>query len=385
MRSKKTITVITMLLLSAALVFAASAESLYADFQTAVAASDVQAAIDAWDKLQDQIDDERQDAYKDIDKARDKNDRQLYASAAAELRRLNSYTITPEDSDALLTAMLNGDSVDDSHTAWLYENSASYHPVLTLSAQTNNEGYSQTYRRSFSMTPGSQITLPSSTNVSARHAGVLAGWGLTPDEVTYQPGQTISMPATDQTLYAVFTNEVTFTDGDNVTSVTDVAEGDVISVPAPSVPEGAIFDGWYDEYSGLYLAPDETSYTVQGSGASFRALYISAEASELSSGNYSTDSIPSNVQIPLSAALVNTGTEDLHDVSVTVTSDSQYARLLNTNAFLRSFPAGGSVTMRGTQLVVSADCPSGTAIPVTVTMTDNEGNSFTSSFTLTAR
>ena len=81
------------------------------------------------------------------------------------------------------------------------------------------------------------------------------------------------MPATDQTLYAVFTNEVTFTDGDNVTSVTDVAEGDVISVPAPSVPEGAIFDGWYDEYSGLYLAPDETSYTVQGSGASFRALY----------------------------------------------------------------------------------------------------------------
>ena len=101
-----------MLLLSAALVFAASAESLYADFQTAVAASDVQAAIDAWDKLQNQIDDERQDAYKDIDKARDKNDRQLYASAAAELRRLNSYAITPEDSDALLTAMLNGDSVD---------------------------------------------------------------------------------------------------------------------------------------------------------------------------------------------------------------------------------------------------------------------------------
>ena len=306
MRSKKTITVITMLLLSAALVFAASAESLYADFQTAVAASDVQAAIDAWDKLQDQIDDERQDAYKDIDKARDKNDRQLYASAAAELRRLNSYAITPEDSDALLTAMLNSDSVDDSQTAWLYENSASYHPVqtawlyensasyhpvLTLSAQTNNEGYSQTYRRCFSMAPGSQITLPSSTNVSARHAGVLAGWGLTPDEVTYQPGQTISMPATDQTLYAVFTNEVTFTDGDNVTSVTDVAEGDVISVPAPSVPEGAIFDGWYDEYSGLYLAPDETSYTVQGSGASFRALYISAEASELSSGNYSTDSM----------------------------------------------------------------------------------------------
>ena len=101
-----------MLLLSAALVFAASAESLYADFQTAVAASDVQAAIDAWDKLQDQIDDERQDAYKDIDKARDKNDRQLYASAAAELRRLNSYTITPEDSDALLTACLTV-------TAWM--------------------------------------------------------------------------------------------------------------------------------------------------------------------------------------------------------------------------------------------------------------------------
>lgn len=388
MRKGRITTTIALMLLSASLMFAADAESLYSDFHQAVDNGDVAQAIEAYDDLQDRIAKEADDIRHDIDKAVDKHDGRLYASSIQALRKLGSYSIKKEDSDALLTAIVNSDSPDAAQWAqWLYENSRYYHPTLTLSTDISQDGYRSSYRRTVSVAPGSEVTLPDSTGGDTSRTGVLTGWGITPDEVTYESGETITMPYTDQTLFAVYTSRVSFEDGDgdNVTTYDDVSEGDVVDIPAPAAQGEAIFEGWYDRSSGQYLSPDETQYTVRGMGADFTALYSKLEAKEISTGHWNTGAIPTGTQIPLTFTLANSGTEDEDGIQVTVSSDSAYARLMNTSAYVRSMDAGDVRTLKGVLLVVDSECPSGQEIPVTVTMSDDDGAVFTSTFTLTTR
>ena len=139
MRKGRITTTIALMLLSASLMFAADAESLYSDFHQAVDNGDVAQAI--------------------IDKAVDKHDGRLYASAIQALRKLGSYSIGKEDSDALLTAIVNSDSPDAAQWAqWLYKNSRHYHPTLTLSTDISQDGYRSSYRRTVSVAPGSEVT-----------------------------------------------------------------------------------------------------------------------------------------------------------------------------------------------------------------------------------
>ena len=388
MKLRKTVSFIAVLALTASIAFAASVQDLYTDFTSAVDGGDVAGAIEAYDRMQEALEDERSSIGKDISKAIDKNDRVLYRNAVSDLRSLDAYTLTSADTDALLTAIVNSDSGDASQwAAWLYDNSRYYNPTLTLTTDVSGTGYRQSYRRSFSAQPGTEITLPSSMDVNPSAAGVLTGWGITPDEATYAPGETITMPYTDQTLFAIYSSRVVFNNdetGDN-TVFTDVADGDVVEVPTPPDLEGAIFEGWYDRLSGQYIAPGETEYTVRGMGARFEALYVKLEASELECGHYDVNRIPTGVQLSLTFTLSNSGSEDLSGVSITVSSDSEYARLMNTEAYMRNMYAGQDYTLTGTRLVVSRDCPSGSQLPVTVTMTDSEGRSFTSTFTLTVK
>ena len=164
-----------------------------------------------------------------------------------------------------------------------------------------------------------------------------------------------------------------------------MSEGDVVDIPAPAAQDDAIFEGWYDRSSGQYLSPDETQYTVRGMGADFTALYSKLEAKEISTGHWNTGAIPTGTQIPLTFTLANSGTEDEDGIQVTVSSDSAYARLMNTSAYVRSMDAGDVRTLKGVLLVVDSECPSGQEIPVTVTMSDDDGAVFTSTFTLTTR
>lgn len=387
---RKALSALLILLITVPALFAASAQDLYEDFQAAVTAGSVQEAVDAYGNMQDKVAKEMEDLQDDLDKAIQKNDRQLYANTRADMRELSSYRLSKADTDALLTAIVNSGSDQAAQWAkWLYENSAYYHPVLTLTTSVSGEGYSRSYTRSVSVAPGNEVTLPTNEQLggNASVAGVLTGWGITPDEVLYAPGETITMPYTDQTLYAIYSSQVSFTDSYTNDSKTfsDVADGDVIEVPAPASLEGAIFEGWYDPTSGQYLSPEDTEYTVRGMGAAFQALYIKAEASELNCGYYDITSIPVSTQVPLTFTLSNSGTEDLYDVDIKVSSDSEQVTLMNTSAHLRTMRAGEDYVLRGTKLVVSSDCASGTQLPITVTMTDGDGNSFTSTFTLTVK
>ena len=203
------------MILCAGLIFASGAQSLYNDFETAVRNGDVSGAIEAYSSLNDQIAKEKENIQKSIEKAFDKHDRELYRNAMNDLRNLSTYSISREDTDALLTAIVNSDSSEAGQWAeWLYENSSYYHPVLTFSTDISSDGYAQSYRRSISVAPGSDVTLPDSSSFSTNTmaSGVLTGWGLTPDEVIYEAGETIKMPYTDQTLYAVYKAQVVFSD-----------------------------------------------------------------------------------------------------------------------------------------------------------------------------
>lgn len=389
MKTRRIISSLIILMLSAGLVFASSAQALQEEFEAAASSGEIEAAIDAHSELEDAIAKEYRSLEKDLEKAIEKNDRQLYYSTRTQMQDLSRLgKISQEDTASLLSAIVNSDSDEAQEWAlWLYENSSYYHPVLTLCADASGDSYSRTYRKSVSYAPGTEVTLPSSAGENARYSGVLIGWGITPDEVTYEPGETILMPYTDQSLYAIFRSQVVFSDSESSddTVFTDVKEGDVIQVPVPSDSQDAIFEGWYDRSSGQYLSAEDTEYTVKGMGASFEALYIKLEADEISTGPYDVTRLPAGVQIPLTFSLTNSGSEDVRDVDITVTCDSSHARLINTEAWLRQMKSGHDYTLKNVILVISQDCPSGEEIPLTVTMEDSDGNTFSSTFTLNVR
>ena len=389
MKTRRIISSLIILMLSAGLVFASSAQALQEEFEAAASSGEIEAAIDAHSELEDAIAKEYRSLEKDLEKAIEKNDRQLYYSTRAQMQDLSRLgKISQEDTASLLSAIVNSDSDEAQEWAlWLYENSSYYHPVLTLCADASGDSYSRTYRKSVSYAPGTEVTLPSSAGENARYSGVLIGWGITPDEVTYEPGETILMPYTDQSLYAIFRSQVVFSDSESSddTVFTDVKEGDVIQVPVPSDSQDAIFEGWYDRSSGQYLSAEDTEYTVKGMGASFEALYIKLEADEISTGPYDVTRLPAGVQIPLTFSLTNSGSEDVRDVDITVTCDSSHARLINTEAWLRQMRSGHDYTLKNVILVISQDCPSGEEIPLTVTMEDSDGNTFSSTFTLNVK
>lgn len=390
MKIRKLITTLALTAACSGMLFAASAKSLYTEFSDAASSGDVQLAIEKYTELGKKVESEADSANKSIEKALKKNNGTLYRNAADELKTLSSYVITPQQSDQLLTAILNEDeSRQSADAAWLYENSYSYSPVLTFSYESSEPGFSFNFSSSISVKPGTEVTPPSSDSISVSTArtGQLAGWGLTPDSNDYAPGETITMPLTSQTLYAQWQSAVSFKDERSSTDVvvTDTEAGSTVTVPQPVAEDGAIFAGWYDSSSGFYIEPGVTEYTVKGKGATFTALWENITVSRLQSGNYDINAIPTGVQIPLSLTISNTGTETVRDLAISVTTDSENATLLNSEAYSRGLQGGRSANMTGVKLVVDKGTASGTVIPITVTVTDSNGNTYSSLFNCTVK
>ena len=80
MHSRKILTTLLVLLLSASFMFAASAQDLHQDFVAAVQSGDVQGAIDSYENLQERVAKDEEDIQRDIQKATDEH--ALYYRAA---------------------------------------------------------------------------------------------------------------------------------------------------------------------------------------------------------------------------------------------------------------------------------------------------------------
>ncbi len=387
MKAKKTILTLFVLIISCTVLFAASSKDLFQEFSDNISSGDLSAAKETYSDLQDKIKSEASSAEKQMEKAYSKGNMELYLEARNEYRDLSGCMITKEQSDALLSMIVEEDAENAGKDAeWLYSISPYYRPTLSLDYSASGDNYSYSYSSSITVKPNSDVTLPDQEALGANsnRLGNLAGWGVTKDSVTYLPGETIKMPLTDQTLYAIWENSVTFKD--EKTGIdeknADVAEGDEIAVPSVSAADdGSVFAGWIDNTSGEYIAPDETVYTVRGSGANFVALYSNLEIKDLKTIPYST--LPENTQVTLTFYVENTGNEDMKNLEVNISSDDEDLSILTDTLYFRRLPAGGSGYV--STKVVYTGSESSRSIPLNISVSDSDGNTWSQAFTVTSK
>ncbi len=389
---------IILAVVSMSLVARPMAEKQYAGIETQILG--LEEAKKAYDSLDEAIVKEREAALKSLNDAVEKQDRASYQRARETLSRLSTYRMSRQQSDALLGELLSLDEGERAEwAAWLAQKSPYWRPTLTLDFSAEGEGYRYSYRQQITQSATSTVTLPSASQIrfSSTHLGILAGWGVTPDEVTYEPGETIAMPYTDQTLYAVYQEGVRFVDERSGIDLT-FTEGD-FTVPIPeSTDSGAIFAGWWDRTTGQ-LITDADTYTAEGKGGFFEALWKQFSIDDVTLLYYTSDKAPKNTQLALGFSYTNGGTIELRGLKATLSSESEYVTLLKSDLVLgRLAPgytatnnsrwattsaqriSGQSNTMR---VVISKDAPSGTAIPLTLTIEDGEGAQWSREFVLT--
>lgn len=405
MKRTRILLMISLLVLVGMAFLAASptAEKQYAALQTSdITATSLEDLRKSIDTLKRAVVREQDEAYKNLTQARAKGDRDAYREAWENLDRLASYQMTSAQTDALLQRILALDEPERSeYAAWLYQTSPHYKPSLTLDFSAEDETYSYRYRQQIRREPGSEITLPDSSQIRLNSArlGVLVGWGLTPDEVTYQPGETITMSYTDQTLYAIYQSGVRFVDDMNKTDI--FFEEGKVEVPTPTSGDAsAIFAGWYDRTTGK-LITDPSTYTVEGKGALFEALWKQLAIEDVTVLYYDRTKLPTNTQIGIGFSYTNTGNVNLTGLKATLSSESEYVRMLKGELQLGRLSAGLSSTnnsrfatkskqaVRGEantfRFIVSDSAPAGTVLPFTLTITNDRGDSWTHAFELTVR
>ena len=320
--------------------------------------------------------------------------KRLYAQAEKNMQKARGAwydmqsagysAMTSDETDEMLSLILSEDEDKKAEdAAWLLENSRYYNPTVSYEWNTSGDNYNFSYSSTKSVIPGEELVLPDkdSINVNNSMSGVLVGWGITPDEVTYEPGATIVAPYTDQTFYAIWESQVVFTDPVTGTEnvVTDVAAGDTISVPVLTEPDDSyVFAGWVDKSTGEYIAPDETDFVLEGNGAVFEALWKNAELSDLEARHYDIAAIPVNTQADLSFVISNKGTEDLRNVKIETTGDDGLT-VLKGNGTVRIVDGGSSVTVQGVKVVgtVAGDHM------LHISAIDRDGDEWSADFTVT--
>ena len=145
--------------------------------------------------------------------------------------------------------------------------------------------------------------------------------------------------------------------------------------------DGSVFIGWYDATTGEFLGPEEEVYKVRGNGAKFSAIYADLAIGNVKTSPYST--LPRNTQVTLSFTVENTGDEDMDNLTVKIESSDASLSVLTDELYFRRLPAGctGSVSTK----VVYTGSESSRSIPLTITVTDENNNSWTESFSLTSK
>jgi hypothetical protein len=344
-------------------------------------------------------------AQEDMAKARQRGSLEAYRSAYGKLVTLSSYAMTKEETEIILGRIMAEEEPNRAkYAAWLYQVSAYYRPKLSIDFSVEGDAYRYSYVQQVSKAPGTEVVLPASDDLrfNTQHTGVLVGWGLAPDTVEYQAGQAIAMPYTDQTLYAIWRKQVTFTDriGDLHVVHEDVAQGDVIEVPAAKAPDDMYrFAGWHDRSTGRVLEGD--TYTVTGNGASFEAAWKKIVVQSVNTIYYGLDRLPGKTQIAVGFSLHNAGNVDASAMEVKLSSDSPYVKLLTDTVGVRSIPVGlyrTNNSARSSQteqaisgeantfrIVIDGQAPSGTVVPLRITVTDRSGEAWSYDFSFTVK
>ena len=394
---KKVFIFCSLLCVSAALLVAApNAERLFRDVEALdYQNQSLENIRSTYDRFDDGLARDVQQARKEMLEAMDKGDLASYRDAYARLEKLKSFRMKSEDSNLLLgRIMAESEPKRGEYASWLYQRSDSYNPILTLDFSAEGENFRYSYRQQIQRSPQAEVILPDYSDLRANSSqvGILKGWGLTPDKLTYKAGETIKMPYTNQTLYAIWDSGVRFVTEGRDTLYEGVAEGSEVVVPTPSTSDdSAIFVGWYDRGSRTLLTDKET-YTVEGKGALFEPIWKSLHIPAVEPLYYPSDALPKRTQLGVGFLLQNRGNLDLkglvatletEDPNVTMLVDKLALGSLSSNRYTTNnsrFSTTSPLAIRGGyntfRFVIADDAPSGSTLSFTLTVTDDRGDSW---------
>lgn len=408
MKHRRTLLIIgIMLMVGSAMLFSSpSAETIRQSIQEMdLSTESIDTVIETFDKLSKQVSVELESAQEDLGKARRAGDLEAYRNAYGRIVTLSSYAMTKAETEMLLARiLLEEEPLRAEHAAWLYRTSSYYRPSLSMDYTIEGPLYRYSYTQQIRKAPGESVTLPEaeSIRVSPARFGVLVGWGLTHEDVEYEPGESITMPYTDQTLYAIWRNQVRFFDVLTQTEAIheDVKDGQVIQVPAVIPPDdGYRFAGWYDTTTGKSIEGD--AVTVKGNGGSYAGHWKKLTVEAVNTIYYGLDRLPVRTQVSVGFSLFNEGTVGLGPLTAHLSSDSPYVTMLTDTVHVRDIPAGkhrtNNANVAGDQqqeisgesntfkLVFDSATPSGSVIPFTIVVQDRNGESWSFDFSFTVK
>jgi hypothetical protein len=349
--------------------------------------------VETYKMLDQQVAKEMEAARNNMVEARKTRNPDAYHESHERIAKLISYGMSWEQTEILYSRITQLNEPAKTYYAnWLYDTSRFYRPSLHVDYSASGEGFKYSFSQKMSQRPGASITLPDSSQIRlpSNHVGILAGWGLEPGRVTYQPGEEISMPYSNQTLYAVWENGIAFTDAlSNVDIVySELNAGSTVIAPVPTTEDDSYrFAGWYDSGTRTLIAPG-SSYTLKGKGATFEGLWKKIQIESAGPINFSAARVPCGTQLQIGFAISNQGNTLSEGLSVEMVSSSPLMTIIRNIVGIGQLPSGvfRSYTNRfGTNtfiVLIQSGTPSGTEIPYALTITDYTGAQWNEEFTL---
>ena len=325
----------------------------------------------AWNYSVESYSSQRTSLRTAMNEAIEKRDVEDYLELRSLYNSLEYPMITKEQTETLTARMLNTESQEekDAMASFLYENSVWYHPTLTFQYSVTNGNFSRSYTRSYSLVPGTKVTVP-----EVKGEGVFLGWSTDGESVAYKSGEEITMPYSDTVLYALFSTGITFKD--SVSGNDTYVEGTEASVPDVVVTEdsGLVFLGWYDQYGNKI--DGDTATVENGRSKEYTALYKGVEIGEASIRYYEDGKIPSSTQVVLSFPIKNIGNTALRNLKVSLSGED--VKVLSS-----SFDATliGDESSLNASFLVYADGEKGEEKVFKATVEDSSGNVWTEDFT----
>ena len=325
----------------------------------------------AWNYSVESYSSQRTSLRTAMNEAIEKRDVEDYLELRSLYNSLEYPMITKEQTETLTARMLNTESQEekDAMASFLYENSVWYHPTITFQYSVTNGNFSRSYTRSYSLVPGTKVTVP-----EVKGEGVFLGWSTDGESVAYKSGEEITMPYSDTVLYALFSTGITFKD--SVSGNDTYVEGTEASVPDVVVTEdsGLVFLGWYDQYGNKI--DGDTATVENGRSKEYTALYKGVEIGEASIRYYEDGKIPSSTQVVLSFPIKNIGNTALRNLKVSLSGED--VKVLSS-----SFDATliGDESSLNASFLVYADGEKGEEKVFKATVEDSSGNVWTEDFT----
>lgn len=339
---------------------------------------------------------ERTQALNALEDAQKIGDRIAYAEARKSLDRLATYRMSRAQSDALLEEILLLEEPERSSKArWLAKESPYYAPQLILDFSSETAGYRYSYHQVIQKDIGKPVTLPQAQAVrfNTQHLGLLAGWQSEDGSIRYEAGETIEMPALNLTLIPLYEEGIRFSDwrsgfDELVTSKTAIA-------PTPVYESDKdYFLGWLDRSTNLAAQAGE-SISLEGKGAYFEGVWKALEIE----GIALVSRMRKGSEIALGFSYYNSGDVALKSLTASLSSESEYVRILSDSRVLGSLNPGYRATNNSRmasrmrqrisglsntlRFVIDPAVPSGTKIILQLTIVDDGGADWKKDLVLT--